>query len=88
MIRVSTILLVSLALISCAPSTPRLAVSLPPLPPNIAAPCPEPPLLASGTLGEVVTVLVDLAAAYRDCAARHAGAVAAYRAAETATGDR
>lgn len=59
----------------------RLAPVPPPLPAALAAPCPPLPPVRSPAIADLALADAHAALAYADCAARHAGAVNAYRAA-------
>jgi hypothetical protein len=56
----------------------------PPLTAALSAPCPPLSPLKGNSITDLVQADVDAAFAYADCAARHAGAVNAYRAARDA----
>jgi hypothetical protein len=74
-------------LTACArPSTApaRLSPVPPPLTAALSAPCPPLSPLKGNSIADLVQADVDAALAYADCAARHAGAVNAYRTARDA----
>lgn len=56
----------------------------PPLPAALSAPCPQLSPVADTSIGALAQADKDAAAAYADCAARHAGAVNAYATAREA----
>lgn len=80
--RASPILL-ALSLPACSARSIRLA-PLPPLPAQIADPCPALRPLTDMTLGALVQADSDAAVAYAECQAKQAGAVSAYNAARDA----
>ena len=59
-------------LTACASSAPPVKLEPVRPPANLVAPCPPPPDLPDdATMGDMLAVLVDMAGAYNDCAARH-----------------
>ena len=75
-IAVSTI---SAAMGGCASQTKPSVVYRPPAPPaDLAAPCPDLPLIADGQAVTVAAWIVDTAVAYKDCQAKHAGLLRAW----------
>ena len=74
------LLLASLPACSMQSTAPvRLAPVPPPLPAALSAPCPPLPPIRGTAIADLAEADVDAALAYADCAARHAGAVNAYR---------
>ena len=76
-------LALSLALVSlmmgCASQTRPSVAYQPPAPPaDLAAPCPDLPLIADGQAVTVAAWIVDTAGAYKDCQARQSGLVRAW----------
>ena len=66
-------------LAACSTSTKQYAPYQPPAPPaDLAAPCPDLPLIADGQAVTVATWIVDTVEQYHDCKARHAGMVRAW----------
>ena len=75
-IAVSTI---SAAMGGCASQTKPSVVYRPPAPPaDLAARCPDLPLIADGHAVTVAAWIVDTAGSYKDCQARQAGLVRAW----------
>ena len=88
MIRACPILLLASLPACSTPSTvpARLAPVPPPLPAALSAPCPPLPPVPGLSIAELALADADAALRYAECAARHAGAVNAYRAARDAAG--
>jgi hypothetical protein len=82
---VPILILVSLPACSTRSTAPaRLAPVPPPLPAALRAPCPPLAPIADSSIAALALGDIDAALAHADCAARHAGAVAAYEAARAA----
>jgi len=68
-----------LTLTGCASQTKQSVAYQPPAPPaDLAAPCPDLPLIADGQAVTVAAWIVDTAGAYKDCQARQSGLVRAW----------
>ena len=68
----------SASMMGCASSSMPQSLAVQPPPADLAAPCPDLPALADGSAKTVALWIVDTAAMYRDCSARHAGLVRAW----------
>ena len=69
----------ALTLMGCASQTKQSVAYQPPAPPaDLAAPCPDLPLISDGQAVTVAAWIVDTAGAYKDCQAKQAGLVRAW----------
>ena len=73
-----SIVIASASIMGCASSSMPQSLAVQPPPADLAAPCPDLPALADGSSKTVALWIVDTAAQYRDCSARHAGLVRAW----------
>ena len=76
-------LALSLALVlmtgGCASQTKQSVAYQQPAPPaDLAAPCPDLPLIEQGDAQTVALWIVDTVGAYKDCQAKHAGLLRAW----------
>ena len=63
----------------CSTSTRPSVVYQPPSPPaDLAAPCPDLPLIANGQAQTMALWIVDTVESYKDCQAKQAGLVRAW----------
>ena len=63
----------------CSTSTKQSVAYQPPAPPaDLAAPCPDLPLISDGQAQTVALWIVDAVESYKDCQARQSGLVRAW----------
>lgn len=68
---IPSIVIAACLLTACASSAPPVKLEPVRPPANLVAPCPPPPDLPDeATMGDMLAVMVDMAGAYNDCAAR------------------
>ena len=73
------LLALALGLTGCASSTRQSVAYQPPAPPaDLAAPCPDLPLISDGQAQTVALWIVDAVESYKDCQARQSGLVRAW----------